>query len=145
MMVSAEKALLAALPMALILSGCSGVARNVEPVALENTNWIMQLPEKSDCDTPPVLEFLPDNRLSGDLGCNRAAGSFEFDGQNILFNKVGVTRKMCAPQYMELESKMLDLLQHARTVSKSDKGLTFYDADGNEIMTLVPEEAGACY
>ena len=109
------------------------------------TNWMLPLPEKSDCDTPPVLEFLSGNRLAGDLGCNRASGSFQFDGHNILFDKIATTRRMCGPEFMKLEDQMLTILRDARTVEMTEKGLTFFDANGKEIQTLVPEVAGACY
>lgn len=143
-MTHAFKTLAIAAASTALLAGCASAPQS-EPVVLENTTWMLPLAEKSDCDTPPILEFLPGNRLSGDLGCNRATGSFEFDGHNILFDKVGATKRMCGPQYMELEARMLKILSGARTVQMTEKGLTFFDADGKEIETLVPEIAGACY
>lgn len=146
-MTDSIKTLALACALAASLAGCSTTVQksSAEPVVLENTNWMLPLPEKSDCDTPPVLEFLSGNRLVGDLGCNRASGTFQFDGHNILFDKVATTRRMCGPQFMKLEEQMLNLLSRARTVAKTEKGLTFYDADGKEVGTLVPEVAGACY
>ena len=85
------------------------------------------------------------NRLAGDLGCNRASGSFQFDGHNILFDKIATTRRMCGPEFMKLEDQMLTILRDARTVEMTEKGLTFFDVNGKEIQTLVPEVAGACY
>lgn len=129
------------------LAGCASApaTKQIEPVVLENTSWMLPLPEKSECDTPPILEFLPGNGLAGDLGCNRASGTFEFDGHNILFDKIATTRRMCGPAFMKLEEQMLNILSKARSVQKTDKGLTFFDADGKEIDTLVPEVAGSCY
>lgn len=129
------------------LSACSSTpsAPVSEPVVLENTTWMLPLTEKSDCDTPPVIEFLPGNRLAGDLGCNRAMGSFQFDGTNILFDKVAATKRMCGQAFMKLENEMLRILSEARTVRRTDKGLEFYDGNGKLLNTLVPEEAGACY
>lgn len=43
---------------------------------------------------------------------------------------------------MKLEDQMLTILRDARTVEMTEKGLTFFDADGKEIQTLVPEVAG---
>ena len=68
------KALALSAVLCAAVAGCtSTTASKAEPVVLENTNWMLPLPEKSDCDTPPVLEFLSGNRLAGDLGCNRAS------------------------------------------------------------------------
>lgn len=140
------KALALSAVLCAAVTGCtSTTASKAEPVVLENTNWMLPLPEKSDCDTPPVLEFLSGNRLAGDLGCNRASGSFQFDGHNILFDKIATTRRMCGPDFMKLEDQMLTILRDARTVEMTEKGLTFFDANGKEIQTLVPEVAGACY
>ena len=73
------KALALAAALSAAVAGCSSTTTTkAEPVVLENTNWMLPLPEKSECDTPPVLEFLSGNRLAGDLGCNRASGSFQF-------------------------------------------------------------------
>ena len=46
---------------------------------------------------------------------------------------------------MKLEDQMLTILRDARTVEMTEKGLTFFDVNGKEIQTLVPEVAGACY
>ena len=62
------KALALSAVLCAAVAGCtSTTASKTEPVVLENTNWMLPLPEKSDCDTPPVLEFLSGNRLAGDL------------------------------------------------------------------------------
>ena len=52
---------------------------------------------------------------------------------------------MCGPEFMKLEDQMLTILRDARTVEMTEKELTFFDADGKKIQTLVPEVAGACY
>ncbi len=132
-----------------ILSACSVNAvkapeEAAKPVVLEGTSWMMQVPAEAECAVIPMLEFGPNNTITGDLGCNRASGSFEFDGTNILFDKVATTRKMCGKKYMALEEQMLNMMSGARSVKLTEKGLTFLDADGKELMTMVPEMAGAC-
>ena len=125
------KALALAAALSAAVAGCSSTTTTkAEPVVLENTNWMLPLPEKSECDTPPVRAFLSGNRL---------------DGHNILFDKVATTRRMCGPEFMKLEDQMLTILRDARTVEMTEKELTFFDADGKKIQTLVPEVAGACY
>lgn len=132
-----------------LLSACSVNAvkapeKAAKPVVLEGTSWMMQVPAEAECAVTPMLEFGPNNTVTGDLGCNRASGSFEFDGTNILFDKVATTRKMCGKKYMALEEQMLNMMSGARSVKLTEKGLTFLDADGKELMTMVPEMAGAC-
>ena len=131
-----------------LLAACSstgtGAAADEKPVVLEGTSWMMQLPPESDCAITPMLEFGPDNRVTGDLGCNRASGRIEFDGMNIRFDKVATTRKMCGKKYMDLEAQMTNMMANARTVKLDEKGLTFLDSEGRPLMTLVPEVAAAC-
>ena len=132
-----------------LLSACSVNAvkapeEAAKPVVLEGTSWMMHVPAEAECAVTPMLEFGPNNTVTGDLGCNRASGSFEFDGTNILFDKVATTRKMCGKKYMALEEQMLNMMSGARSVKLTEKGLTFLDADGKELMTMVPEMAGAC-
>ncbi|MDO4937311.1 MAG: META domain-containing protein [Sutterellaceae bacterium] len=130
--------------MGVLLSGCATqMTAPVEPVELKGTSWMLPIPKDSDCATNPILEFGEDS-FSGDLGCNRAFGPYKIEGNVLTFGAVGVTRRMCAPDYMKLEDTMLNAINNVKTVAKTDKGLTFYDASGKELVTLVPEVAGAC-
>lgn len=136
----------------LALAGCGTASTAVsEPhenaesagLALNNTSWMMKLPKNSQCEVPPMIEFF-DGRASGDLGCNRFDGIVKIDGSRIEFDQVAVTMKMCAPQYMALESQMLNVINNTRSAKQTRDALTFFDADGKELLTLVPEVAGAC-
>lgn len=142
----------AALVAVLALAGC-GTASTAGSAAqekaasaslqLNNTSWMMKLPKNSQCEVPPMIEFY-DNRASGDLGCNRFDGVVKIDGSRIEFDQVAVTMKMCAPQYMTLESQMLNVINNTRSARQTKDALTFFDANGKELLTLVPEVAGAC-
>ncbi len=113
------------------------------PLQLNDTSWMMKLPKNSQCEVPPMMEF-SSGRASGDLGCNRFDGAVKIDGSRIEFDQVAVTMKMCAPQYMALESQMLNVINNARSARQTKDALTFFDADGKELLTMVPEVAGAC-
>lgn len=130
--------------MGVLLTGCAThMTAPEETIELKGTSWMLPIPKDSDCATNPILEF-SDDSISGDLGCNRAFGPYKLEGNRLTFGAIGVTRRMCAPNYMKLEDTMLNAINNVKTVSKTDKGLTFYDADGKELVTLVPEIAGAC-
>ena len=58
------------------------------------------------------------------------------DGEKIRFDQVAVTMKMCAPEYMALESEMLNLLNNARSAKQTKDALTFFDADGKAIIDV---------
>ncbi len=142
----------AAAATVLALAGCSttSTAGSAAPkpsesssLQLNNTSWMMKLPKNSQCEVPPMIEF-SDDRASGDLGCNRFDGVVKISGNHLEFDQVAVTMKMCAPQYMTLENQMLNMINNARSAKQTKDTLTFFDADGKELLTLVPEVAGAC-
>lgn len=103
----------------------------------------MKLPKNSQCDVPPMIEF-GEKQASGDMGCNRFTASYSVDGTKIQFDQVAATLRMCGPEYMKLEDQMQNLLNAARSAKQTKTAITFFDEDGKEILTLVPEEAGAC-
>ncbi len=137
----------------LILAGCSSfpamtdkdntAAAASEALQLTDTSWMMKLPKNSQCDVPPMIEF-GEKQASGDMGCNRFTASYSVDGTKIQFDQVAATLRMCGPEYMKLEDQMQNLLNAARSAKQTKTALTFFDEDGKEILTLVPEEAGAC-
>ncbi len=137
----------------LILAGCSSfpamtdkdntAAAAGEALQLTDTSWMMKLPKNSQCDVPPMIEF-GEKQASGDMGCNRFTASYSVDGTKIQFDQVAATLRMCGPEYMKLEDQMQNLLNAARSAKQTKTALTFFDEDGKEILTLVPEEAGAC-
>lgn len=133
--------------MGVVLAGCASQPNapvaSAEPVVLAGTSWMLPIPKDSDCATNPLIEFTAD-KMSGDLGCNRAFGGYKLEGNQLTFEAVGVTRRMCAPSYMKLEDTMLNAINNVKTVAKTAEGLTFFDADGKKLVTLVPEVAGAC-
>ena len=135
----------------LALAGCGtassttgdAAATDAQPLQLNNTSWMMKLPKNSQCEVPPMIEFA-DGRASGDLGCNRFDGSVKIEGNRLQFDQVAVTMKMCAPQYMALESEMLNVINNARSAQQTKDALTLFDASGKALITLIPEVAGAC-
>lgn len=137
-----------AFPIALALAGCASgdnAAESMQTAAnsLDGTSWMMVIPKDSSCEVPPMIEFGSDT-VSGDMGCNRFEGSYEVRGNAITFKAVAATMKLCADPYMKLESRMQQLLANAATFEKTETALRFLGKDGKEILTLVPEKAGAC-
>ena len=62
-------------------------------------------------DQPIYLELTEDNKVSGFTGCNRLNGSYVIENKTqIRFNQLASTRMACSPAAMELEQKVLELL-----------------------------------
>lgn len=131
--------LLILLPFFLALAGCE----EEKPISLAETSWMLQVKDSKACDTPPTLEFTG-NKVSGDLGCNLVHGNYSLKGRKIHFDHLAVTKRLCAPEIMAVEEKMITGLNNAVRCEKKEKSLTFFDAKGHVLLELVPEVLGAC-
>ena len=65
-------------------------------------------------ENPSMILDIDARKLSGKSGCNLMNGGIEYDNttlnNGIQFTGVASTRRMCAPNVMEVEDKMLDVL-----------------------------------
>lgn len=133
-----------ALTVAVGLPGCANTpSAPAEPVNIANTSWMLPIPKNSSCDVSPMLEFTA-NRVNGDLGCNRIFGDYAIEGNVITFGALGVTRRMCGPEYMKLEDTMLNAINKVKTLKREKDALIFLDENGRELIRLVPDKPGAC-
>jgi len=124
-----------------------------EPVPqIKDTSWALPQDSKDGCDAQdskdgcdaaPYIEFSA-TKVTGDMGCNSFSGEYTLKGNKITFKNTAATLRMCDPKTMQIEAKMQKLLTDARRVRGNEKELTFLDAKGNVILTLVPETMGAC-
>lgn len=115
-----------------------------EPVPqIKDTSWALPQDSKDGCDAAPYIEFSA-TKVTGDMGCNSFSGEYTLKGNKITFKNTAATLRMCDPKTMQIEAKMQKLLTDARRVRGNEKELTFLDAKGNVILTLVPETMGTC-
>ncbi|MBO5659397.1 MAG: META domain-containing protein [Duodenibacillus sp.] len=132
----------------LVLTACSHTtSQPVAPAApalnVNGTSWMLPIDKEKDCEVPPIIEF--DGKTAfGDMGCNRFEAVVTISGNAMRFDNVAATARMCAPGYMRLEGRMKEMLEKTRSAQRTEKGLTFFDAAGKPILTMVPEQAGAC-
>ena len=146
-------ALLGAFVMA--LTGCTekSPADNLvgNPVkSLEGTSWQLvssepaSAKEGENCENlPPEMDFLDKTPVSGPLGCN-LFNTYTLQGKNFSFAPAATTRRMCSPDQMKLEGKLLNVLQSTRYLTQNDKGLMFWDEKGQLLAQYEPEKAGQC-
>lgn len=126
------------------LAACSGASTQTEPTpAIRNTSWMMELPKGTDCDAAPYIDFT-DKKVSGDMGCNSFNAEYTLKASALRFKNVAATLRLCAPDSMALEETMQRVLNETRRIKLADNRLTFFDAAGKPIATLVPEAMGAC-
>jgi heat shock protein HslJ len=66
------------------------------------------------------------SRLSGTAGCNRFNGNWKQDGAVLQLGPLAATRMACSPPVMEIEQRVLALLEAVNSVT--------YTADGAAIL-----------
>lgn len=146
-----KRLLLAIMTISATLTACSVLNKSEPqgqaPATLAGTSWELMTEQKADgnCNNlPPSMEFTRDNRVAGDLGCNYFNGSYSLDGKNIRFDQVATTRRLCDSQSMEMEERLLKLLNNARFVTQSEEGLSFWDESGHLLERYEQEKSGTC-
>ena len=145
-------ALLGAFVMA--LTGCTekSPADNLTGEAAKNlqgTSWQLVTAQpaakEGDCENlPPVMDFLEDSKVAGNLGCNLFNTTYTQDGKNFSFAPAATTRRMCSPEAMKLEGQLLNMLQSTRYLTQNEKGLMFWDENGKLLAQYEPEKTGQC-
>ncbi|TVR95419.1 MAG: META domain-containing protein [Rhodospirillales bacterium] len=84
-----------------------------------------------------TLLFESTDRIVGDTACNRYFGSWEVDGERITLGPLGSTRRACAPEVMDQESRFLSALEQAATWALDADGCLYLsDADGAVLVRL---------
>ena len=135
------KGWLAALGLAMVLSGCStaGPAAPTSP-SLAGTSWVAE-----DIDGRGVLGgvqstlvFDAAQRISGRAACNQYFGTVERgEGARLQLKPAGTTRMACPEPVMDQERRFLEMLG-AITSYRSDSGaLSLLDATGRVRIRLV--------
>lgn len=117
---------------------------------LQGTSWQLVSSEPSakdeeNCENlPPVMDFLDDSKVAGNLGCNLFNTTYTQEGKKFSFAPAATTRRMCSPDAMKLEGKLLNMLQGTRYLTQNEKGLMFWDENGKLLAQYEPEKAGQC-
>ncbi len=107
-------------------------------LSLENTEWkltdLAGAPVKSASQQAEAYLVLnsENHRVSGSGGCNRLMGSYELDGDRLIFNQMASTMMACI-KGMDTEKKFLDALDRVKTWKISEQQLSLSDAGGKVI------------
>ena len=145
------------LVMSIAMSGCNDQKAEqktpkVDPVGevvkkLDGTSWelVMDDNSKGACEElPPLMEFLSQNRIAGNLGCNLINGNYKLDGKSFRFESPAMTKRMCAPKTMELEARLTQMVTDARFLTTLKGELMIWNERGELLARYRPEKVGAC-
>src|SRR5210317_2211538 len=78
------------------------------------------------------------NNVSGNAGCNEYFGNFEQDNKNIIFSKLGATKKYCQDsEIREIEKQLFTILPKIKSMDSTKSGkIDFYNDQSLLIMSI---------
>lgn len=126
-----------------------GVFIRMEPLQLEDTNWILNAYNDGEgafinlvSGTEITASFGADGELRGSSGCNDYSTTYQADGRNISFGPVVSTLMECAEPEgaMEQEAKYLRVLEFAATFRNFGIILVFYDESGQLVANYLSSD-----
>jgi len=89
----------------------------------------------------PTLQFAAsERRVAGYTGCNRFAGSYELDGNDLRFSQLATTRMACAGEAGVVEQAFSAALGQVRTLRLTDQRLELFDESGT--LRIAAQSAG---
>lgn len=111
-----------------ILLSMTGLASAVTVEDLTSTSsWMPATDSVPSCDIPATITFKKNGKLNSEPGCNSLFGDYVIgDNDKLEFVNMGMTRKLCAKQYMDLEASFTDLLNKTKFAKKDGKYLIFF-------------------
>jgi putative lipoprotein len=108
--------------------------------SLRNTYWkLVQMEDNpvtvnnGERELHMVLTGNNENTVRGYSGCNRFHGRYNINDDQLAFEQMASTRRMCI-RYMELETKFLDLLRRSSRYLITGDFLDIFDADGKILL-----------
>ncbi|WP_081665850.1 META domain-containing protein [Marinimicrobium sp. LS-A18] len=92
--------------------------------------------DELDASSHAFVEFSEPPRLTGNGGCNRFFGVYQYDDSGLrIDSSLGSTRMACAAPVMAQEARMFELLPQAIAVQLTGSDvLILKDADGIELL-----------
>ena len=134
------KLLGAAIALPALLTACmsssSGDQKPLELTAtnLQHHNWELIAINDQPIEAPeegrlPNLEIGEQLTANGYAGCNNYFGQVEIEDQKLRISKMGMTRKMCMPESMDIEMAMAQTLTQWSEVQLSKDNLILKGSD----------------
>ena len=118
---------------ALALCACATPAKSNPSVA--DTRWAAKGETSVDPRQVPRLQFLAEGKLTGYTGCNRMAGAWRLEGDEIKVSELSSTKRACLGPGAEVERRFTTALGGRINL----EGEKLVVSSGNERVELVRE------
>ncbi len=83
-------------------TGCAGDPQRL----LTGVSW----KDSSATENVATMTFAPETRVSGFAGCNYFTGNYTITGEGIDFSSFAMTKRMCPPEQMDYEDRLMQQL-----------------------------------
>ena len=115
-------------------TGTEGAAVTANSAELRGTYWKLTAVgttpvNVADNQREPHLILQPDSKVNGSGGCNRMFGSYELNGDALVFSGIGST-KMACQDGMDVETSFLPALQRVARWRITGQRLELLDTAG---------------
>lgn len=134
-------------PILLSAATCRGGKGGDAAASLQDTTWYLAGMQIAGIryDIPPkvMLQLESGDRFNGFAGCNRYFGSYKLNGTDILFERIGATRRMCRGSVAKFESDYLSALRQVVSFRLTGDSLVLpVPPEGKLTYALTPPPAG---
>ncbi|WP_170266166.1 META domain-containing protein [Phaeocystidibacter marisrubri] len=131
-----KRVVLPVVAMSALMFSCSSSPKLDTPV---HSEWKVSHIEGFSNDIPaentPTLRMVM-THASGSSACNQYTGTFSLSGNELVFNDMVSTRKMCTPELMEVEVAYLDALRSVKKWEIIDQQLHLKNNDNSTLLTF---------
>ena len=83
----------------------------------------------------PFIQFGARGEVNGNGGCNNFGGSYEINGNRLIFGPIMSTKMACAE--LQNETQFFNTLQKAHHFEATHKQLVIFDENNAEILSLI--------
>jgi heat shock protein HslJ len=131
-----------------LLQGCSQTVITQEPSFSITGSWqLIQINEQpvdwSDAQAKPGLTVSDDNRVSGFSGCNQFFGQLSIQGNQLVIEKMGMTRKMCLSSDMFIEDTISAVLPKWSSYQLTNSQLVLANGENRLVFRRVSDPSAS--
>lgn len=121
----------------------SAGAKATTPAAggLAGTAWSLENPVQAP--SLPTLDFSTDGKVSGSTGCNRFAGTYRVEGEDLTIELGPMTKAACTSDAAtQQENRIVTALGEVRSSQTTGTTLTLRDAQGKDLLSYAAVKSG---
>lgn len=121
-----------------MMASCNSSKTVADPASIQGEWSIVEAKGISTKEgtNPATITFTADGKVNGCATVNNFFGDYTFDGQNLTFDHLGLTRMMGMEQSMKIEDAVVDAINKTKTATVEEGKAEFFDAEGNKVIEL---------